>query len=45
MTAKEELKQLLSSLTREETQIAVKVFQDYFLKRQEAPQPQSQKAG
>lgn len=45
MTAKEELKQLLSSLTGEEIEIAVKVFQDYFLERQEAQRPPRQKVG
>lgn len=45
MTAKEELKQIILSLTPEEIEIAVKVFQDYFLERQQVQRPQNQKAG
>lgn len=45
MTAKDELKQLIMSLAPEEIEIAVRVFQGYFLERQQVPQPQSQKVG
>lgn len=43
MTAKEELKQLILSLTPEEIDKACAIFQDHFLKKREAQQLHSQK--
>lgn len=39
MTPKEELKELILSLTPEELETAVTVFRDYFLERQAEQQP------
>lgn len=41
MTAKEELKQLILSLSKEQLDIALKVFQEYSATMQATPQPQT----
>lgn len=43
MTAKEELRQLISSLTPEELETALKVFREYSSARQGVQQPPFQK--
>lgn len=43
MSKKEELKDLILSLSPEELEIAIKVFQEYSLKKQAEPPPPPQK--
>lgn len=39
MTAKEELKELIKSLSEQELEIAIRVFEEHSSKKQEAQQP------